>query len=112
MLTASDGVLLQRSKQHRMSQNETEAEKRDRLRKQLNETHTWPCTFTFKFIVPSDGDGEERLKAIFSPSARFSNRPSRNGRFVAFTIADQVGSAEDVFERYESAAAIPGIISL
>lgn len=105
-------VLLRRSKQHSMSQNETEGEKRERLRKQLNDTHTWPCEFTFKFIVPAGGEGEERLKVIFSQSARFSHRPSRNGRFVAFTIADQVVSAEDVFERYESAASIPGVISL
>lgn len=112
MRSASVGVFLQRSKRHSMSQNETEAEKRERLRKQLNDTHTWPCSFTFKFIVPAEGEGEERLKAIFSPKARFSNRPSRNGRFVAYTIADQVGSAEEVFARYESAATIPGIISL
>lgn len=95
-----------------MSQHETEVEKRERLRKQLNETHTWPCEFTFKFIVPAAGEGEERLKGIFSQTARFSHRPSRNGRFIAFTIADEVTAAEDVFERYESAASIPGIISL
>ena len=41
-----------------MSQNETEVAKRERLRKQLDDTHTWPCEFTFKFIVASDEEGE------------------------------------------------------
>ncbi|MGB1122540.1 MAG: DUF493 family protein [Flavobacteriales bacterium] len=95
-----------------MSQHETEAAKRDRLRKQLDDTHAWPCEFTFKFIVSSDEDAEAALKAIFSASAKFSSRASRNGRYTAFTIADRVTSAESVFERYEAAAKIPGIISL
>ena len=95
-----------------MSQHETEAAKRERLRKQLDDTHEWPCVFTFKFIVSSDEGGEQALKPIFSEAAKFSSRASRNGRYTAFTIADQVTSAESVFERYEAAAQIPGIISL
>ncbi|MAI23360.1 MAG: DUF493 domain-containing protein [Flavobacteriales bacterium] len=95
-----------------MSQHETEAAKRERLREQLNDTHTWPCDFTFKFIVSSDGAGEADLRAIFSDAATFSFRASRNGRYTAFTISDSVMSAEEVFNRYESAAKIPGIISL
>lgn len=95
-----------------MSQNETEAAKRERLRKQLDDTHTWPCEFSFKFIVASEEEGEAALKAIFSDAATFSSRASRNGRYTAFTIADQVNSAEEVFIRYEAAAKIPGIISL
>ena len=95
-----------------MSQHETDAAKRKRLRKQLDDTHKWPCEFTFKFIVSSDEGGEEALKAIFSETAKFNSRASRNGRYTAFTIADQVTSAESVFERYEAAARIPGIISL
>ena len=48
-----------------MSQHETEAAKRERLRKQLDDTHAWPCEFTFKFIVSSHEGGEAALKAIF-----------------------------------------------
>ena len=95
-----------------MSQNETEAAKRERLRKQLDDTHTWPCEFSFKFIVSSDEEGEAALKGIFSDAATFRSRASRNGRYMAFTIADQVNSAEEIFTRYEAAAKIPGIISL
>ena len=95
-----------------MSQNETEEIKRERLRKQLDETHVWPCDFTFKFIVSSDAEGEATSKEIFSDTARFSTRASRNGRFHAFTITERVNSAEQVFDRYESASKIRGIISM
>ena len=81
-----------------MQQDETPEERKERLRKQLNETHTWPCSFSFKFIVPTDGDGEEQLRAIFSASSNFSSRPSRNGRYTAHTITKLVHKADEVFE--------------
>lgn len=95
-----------------MSNSESAAEKRERLRKQLDDTHSWPSAFTFKFIVPNEGKGEGMLKEIFSKDADFRSRPSRNGRFIAFTIQERVHAAEEVFERYEAAASIPGVISL
>ena len=95
-----------------MTESESPAAKRERLRKQLDDTHTWPCSFRFKFIVPNEGDGESQLRSIFSEDASFQPRPSRNGKYVAWTIEDRVASAEDVFRCYEAAAAIPGVISL
>jgi uncharacterized protein len=95
-----------------MSNSESAAEKRERLRKQLDDTHRWPSAFSFKFIVPNEGEGEARLKEVFSKDASFRARPSRNGRYIAFTIEERVHSAEEVFERYEAAADIPGVISL
>ena len=91
---------------------ETEEQKRNRLRAQLDDTHSWPCSFSFKFILPSRPESVAQLKACFSDSAKFSERPSRNGNYIAFTVVENVGSAENVFERYESAAKINGIISL
>lgn len=95
-----------------MGKNETEEQKRKRLRKQLDDTHQWPCPFSFKFILPSNEGSVAALKAVFSDSAQFSSRPSRNGNYTAFTIVETVGSAEDVFTRYEAASVIEGIISL
>lgn len=91
---------------------ESKEEQRARLKKQLDDTHQWPCAFTFKFILPTESDSESRLKGVFGSSAQFRHRPSRNGRYLAFTIIESVSCAEDVFQRYEDASSIPGIISL
>ena len=91
---------------------ESNEEQRARLKKQLDDTHEWPCSFTFKFILPTEAESENRLKSVFGPAAQFRHRPSRNGRYLAFTIIESVSCAEDVFQRYESASNIPGIISL
>ena len=91
---------------------ETEEQKRKRLQNQLDATHRWPCSFSFKFILPANESAVAALKSIFSDLAQFSERPSRNGNYTAFTIVETVGSAEDVFARYETASAIKGIIAL
>ena len=85
---------------------------RDRMRKQLDETHTWPCDFMFKFIVPKGNENEAALRAIFGLKAKFKFKDSKTGKYRSFTIVDHVDSADAVFARYEAAAKIQGIISL
>ena len=85
---------------------------RERMRKQLDETHTWPCDFMFKFIVPQGNENEAALRAIFGLKAKFKFKDSKTGKYRSFTIVDHVESADAVFARYEAAAKILGIISL
>ncbi|MBM72169.1 MAG: DUF493 domain-containing protein [Crocinitomicaceae bacterium] len=85
---------------------------RERMRKQLDETHTWPCDFMFKFIVPKCNENEAALRAIFGLKAKLNFKDSKTGKYRSFTIVDKVDSADAVFARYEAAAMIPGIISL
>ena len=85
---------------------------RERMRKQLDETHTWPCEFMFKFIVPKGNENEAALRVIFGMKSKFKMKDSKTGKYRSFTIFDKVESADAVFNRYEAAAKIPGIISL
>jgi putative lipoic acid-binding regulatory protein len=39
-------------------------------------------------------------------------RESSTGKYRSFTILDKVGNADEVFDRYEAAAKIPGLIAL
>ena len=84
----------------------------ERMRKQLNATHTWPCEFMFKFIVPKGNENEAALRAIFGLKAKLSMKKSSTGKYKSFTIRDRVKSADEVFSKYEAASQIPGIISL
>ena len=95
-----------------MSKEETPEEKRERLRKQLDAFHDWPSAFTFKFVLPNDPIRVRQLKEIFGAAAVVSERPSRNGNYIGFTIQEVLPSAEYVFLRYEAAGAIEGIMSL
>ena len=92
--------------------NKDEYTDRERMRKQLNETHTWPCEYMFKFIVPKGNENEAALRAIFGLRSKFKLRDSKTGKYRSFTILDKVETADEVFSRYEAAAKIPGIISM
>jgi len=85
---------------------------RERMRKQLNKTHTWPCEFMFKFIVSKGNENEASLRAIFGLKSKFKFRDSKTGKYRSFTIVAKVNDADEVFSRYEAAAKIQGIISL
>lgn len=95
-----------------MSREQPKESDRERMRRQLNETHTWPCNFMFKFIVPKGNENEAALRVIFGLKAKFKFKDSKTGKYRSFTIVDKVDGADAVFARYEAAAKIPGIISL
>jgi len=86
--------------------------KLEQLRTMLDETHTWPTMFMFKFILPSDEKKISALKLIFGESAEFTPRLSKKGNYTSITIKDIMLSADAIFERYTEAAKIEGIISL
>jgi putative lipoic acid-binding regulatory protein len=85
---------------------------RERMRTQLNETHKWPCDFMFKFIVPKGNENEAALRAIFGLKSKMKMRESSTGKYRSFTILVKVTGADEVFDRYEAAAKITGIIAL
>jgi uncharacterized protein len=74
--------------------------------------HVWPAVFMFKFVVPTLPANIVELKSIFGEVVEYSTRESRNGKYTSVTIKEMVLSADIIFERYEQASKIEGIISL
>ncbi len=89
-----------------------EDEQIQRLRDRLNEIHTWPSIFMFKFILPSDTEHIAKLKLIFGESAEIKERLSSNGKYTSLTIREMMMDADSIFVRYMLASEIEGIISL
>jgi uncharacterized protein len=91
---------------------EDEKARLDRLRKQLNEIHTWPSLFMFKFIIPTDTAKITRLHEIFGEIAEYRERLSGKGNYTSVTIREMMLNADQIFDRYTEASKIEGIISL
>ena len=72
----------------------TELSDKERMRKQLDASHTWPCEFMFKFIVPKGNENEAALRAIFGLKAKLQMKVSSTGKYKAFTILDRVKNAD------------------
>jgi hypothetical protein len=75
----------------------------------LNEVHDWPCTYTFKCIVPAAEVDTFREKfQQFS----FSERASSSGKYISFTLEFHADSSGHVVNVYQTAATIPGAMVL
>lgn len=85
------------------------SEKTTKFQEVLNETHQWPCPYTFKFIVPS-----ENLHIVETtfPGEDFKTKESKNGKYTSVTMTTNMCSSKDVMAVYEKAATIPGVMSL
>ncbi len=79
------------------------------FRNKLDEVHTWPSSYLFKFVVPEAKKGE--LLSIM-PSGMVQERSSANQRYVSISLTALMASADEVVEIYKQAAQIEGIVTL
>ena len=64
------------------------------LKERLNECHTWPTNYLFKFIVENTQENRNELKSFFDSKAlSLKERISSNSKYVSFTISVKVPSA-------------------
>lgn len=84
-----------------------------RFKEKLEETHTFPVDYIFKYIVPAKQSIIAKLHAIFEhDKSTFSTRDSKNGKYTSVTIKMPVNDAEDIIIYYKQAEAIEGIMAL
>lgn len=82
------------------------------LRQSLDKVHDWPSLYMFKLIFEPD---EVRLQAVldlFPKESEVLRRYSTGGKYLSLTIKEVMMSAEDVVQRYDRAAAIPGVMMI
>lgn len=75
----------------------------------LDQHHSWPSIYIFKFIVPKGK--EEELKALF-PLHTASEKESTNGNYISLTFQMMMPSSEAVIEIYVRAETVEGLIAL
>ena len=84
-----------------------------KFKEKLEETHSFPSHYMFKYIVPSEQSIMARLYSIFNdPDMSISTRNSKNGKYISVTIKALVNDANDVIIYYRQTANIDGIVML
>ena len=81
----------------------------DRLKSQLDQFHTWPSQYVFKFIVPAERQ-EELLPLL--PVGQIEQKLSSTGKYVSVTLKAMISDSEQVIAVYQRAGQIQGIVSL
>lgn len=79
------------------------------FREKLDQHHTWPSVYVFKFIVPTGK--EQQVKDLF-PSQKTSERLSSQGVYTSVTVEMMMPSSNAVIEVYKKASVIEGIVAL
>ena len=79
------------------------------FKEKLDKEHKWPCSYMFKFIAPASKS--EELKAMFSKE-NLTEKPSKAGNYVSFTLNKHMESSDEVIEIYRQANKIEGLIVL
>lgn len=75
----------------------------------LDQEYTWPCDYTFKFIVPTGQ--EDKVEKLF-PQNHVQQRQSAKGNYVSLTINYEASSSDLIIAIYEKASSIQGLIAL
>ncbi len=79
------------------------------FRQKLEDQHTFPGTYKFKFIVPNE-QREAILKVLPVDDVRF--RESSNGKYVSVTASGKMKTSQGVLDVYIAANKIEGCIAL
>lgn len=81
----------------------------DNFRIKLDEHHSWPTLYLFKFIVPKGK--EDEFKTLFRTHT-LTEKVSAKGNYVSMTMQIMAPSSDAVIEVYQQASAIEGLIAL
>jgi len=79
------------------------------FRRKLEEVHTWPTLYMFKFIAPKGKEAE--LRNLF-PKNEFVQRESKEGNYFSLTFKILVNSSDEIIRIYEKVNKIEGVIAL
>ena len=80
-----------------------------RLKELLDQQHTWPGVYVFKFIVP--GQKTSELKKIVAMEETFA-RPSASGKYSSLTFEKTCQDSDEVIEIYQKVSKIKGVVTL
>ena len=75
----------------------------------LNDQHTFPGLYIFKFIVPSDS--VKHVEDLWK-NGEIIKKPSSKGKYISVTIKAQVDNSDEIVDIYKRASNIEGCIAL
>ena len=79
------------------------------FKEKLDQEHSWPGIYLFKFVVPTAKQKEVREKF---PHESFTEKKSKAGNYISFTLKKNIKSSDEVVDIYLKAQEIDGLIAL
>lgn len=86
-----------------------DSDRKASFKEKLDQQHSWPSLYMFKFIVPHHKENE--IQMLF-PYNELTTKKSAGGKYVSVTAKVMMRSSDDVIRIYEEAYKVEGVISL
>lgn len=84
-----------------------------KLKDQLQESTSWPSTYLYKFIVPTDEHRISQIQDIFdNTGAVIESKKSKKGTYTSLSITVNLKDPDAVIEKYKEVSVVEGVISL
>ena len=84
-----------------------------RFLKKLKNSHSWPCSYMFKFIMSSDSNCIDELLLIFKDfDVNISRKYSSNKKFLSMSFKINLEFPEEVIKIYKKTSHLKGLIRL
>lgn len=84
----------------------------EQFKEKLEQEHTFPSVYMFKFIIPADNKKMALVEALFTEEAEVFQKTSSNGKYISITSKQVVMSSDEVIEVYKKATEIEGLMAL
>ena len=84
-----------------------------KLKEKLQESTTWPSTYLYKFIVPTDEQRISQIQEIFdNTGAVIESKKSKKGTYTSLSITVDLEDPDAVIQKYKEVSVVEGVISL
>ncbi|HBU76593.1 MAG TPA: DUF493 domain-containing protein [Muricauda sp.] len=84
-----------------------------KLKEKLQESTTWPSTYLYKFIVPTDEQRISQIQDIFdNTGAVIESKKSKKGTYTSLSITVDLEDPDAVIQKYKEVSVVEGVISL
>lgn len=85
----------------------------DKLKNSLEETTSFPTSYMFKFIIPTDKNKFNQIENIFNNlGAVIKSKLSKTEKYTSLTILVNMNSSDEIIKKYKEVGIVEGVISL
>lgn len=96
----------------RFFMKQTDKKEWERLKQVLDDKHSYPTNFLFKFIIPETKKTEFDSLFPHFKQLGYQTKPSSGGKYISITITLTVSTSEEILRIYTIAQQIEGLIAL
>lgn len=84
----------------------------EQFKQKIEQEHSFPTVYMFKFIVPADNKKIALVETLFAEEAELLQKESSSGKYISITSKQVMMNADEIVAIYKKAMEIEGLMAL